>query len=82
MFGFARAPQTTSLSRQARPRLEALEERWVPATITITSVTYGLGTSFTIAGTLSNNPTIANQAIKIDGAAQGSATTNARQPRI
>src|SRR5688572_11615916 len=66
--------------RLARPRLEALEDRYAPAggspaTLTL-SVSYGLGRHVTLSGDLTNTSTTANQLITIQGAVNGQVTTD------
>jgi hypothetical protein len=80
MFGLLRRlagkpTQTTSAPRFARLRLESLEARQVPATLTL-SVTYGTGKMVTLSGTLSgvDNPSL--QMITLGGQVQDTIFTN------
>jgi hypothetical protein len=63
--------------RYARLRLERLEDRNAPATVTL-SVTYNLGRSITLSGDLSGGtPSNAFQTINLGGMVGGTTTTNA-----
>jgi hypothetical protein len=77
MFGLLSHKKARSAApRLARPRLEPLEGRDAPGTLTA-GVTYGEGRSITLSGTLSGVPTVANQTIQIAGQANGTAVTDA-----
>lgn len=80
MFGLLRrwARQTTrpkTPPRHARPRLEALEGRDAPSTLTL-SVSYGAGRSVTLSGTLGDHPNPSMQQIDFGGQVGGSTWTN------
>src|SRR4051794_36968142 len=64
--------------RTARPRLESLEGRLVPATVTLNPITYGTGRQVTLSGTLSNTGNVAWQMIALGGQVSGTTMTNAQ----
>ncbi len=64
-------------SRFARPCLEALEDRYAPATLTL-NVSYGYGHSVTLSGDLTNTSLPGGQLISIQGVVNGQALTNAQ----
>jgi hypothetical protein len=82
MFGLltrasSKAPVASCLvPRRARLRLEELEGRALPSTVTL-AVTYGTGKNITLSGVLSNTATVSGQQIDISGVASGTATTDA-----
>src|SRR5262245_60265610 len=61
--------------RQARPRLEVLEGREVPATLTL-SVAYGVSRQITLSGSLIDHPNPSLQTINVSGKATGTTMTN------
>jgi hypothetical protein len=67
--------QSKAAPRLARPRLEVLEGREVPAALTL-SVAYGMGRQITLSGTLSDHPNPSLQTITICGRANALAMTN------
>jgi hypothetical protein len=66
-----------SHARRARLRLERLEARDNPSTLTL-SVTYGSGRSVTLSGTLSNTANPAMQQIDFSGQVSGFTGTNSQ----
>ena len=76
MFGLlTRKNKARPAARQARPRLETLEDRDVPSTLTL-NVTYGPGANITLTGTLSGTSNLGNQQIVFGGVASGGILTN------
>jgi hypothetical protein len=78
MFGLL-SPSGTKVSRVRRPAhlfLERLESRDNPSTLSV-SVLMGSGSNMTLTGTLTNAPTLSNQAISITGVTGGTAYTDA-----
>jgi len=80
MFGLLRRSTRNTnpnkATRHARPRLEALEGRDVPSTLTL-SVSYGIGRNVTMSGTLSDTPNQSLQAINLGGQVSSTTMTNA-----
>jgi hypothetical protein len=76
MFGLLkRAGTKPFVPPQARPLLETLEDRAVPAALTL-SVSYMTGKWVTLSGNYSNAQNVANVAIQVSGQASGVAWTN------
>lgn len=63
-------------TRFARPSLEALEDRFSPATLSL-NVSYGLGRLVTLHGSLTDTSTPGNQLITIQGVVNGQVVTDA-----
>jgi hypothetical protein len=76
MFALLSDRTTTRRPQFARLRLEALEARNAPASLTL-AVTYGKETNVTFTGTLSGVSNPANQTIYLEGSVCGSTTTDA-----
>jgi hypothetical protein len=78
MFGFStRTSNDRTPMAGRRLRLEALEDRCVPATITLDPVVYGIGRHVTISGTLTGTDTPAWQSIQIWGNVAAGTQTDA-----
>src|SRR5262249_28527452 len=73
------APRSRSAARPsprlARPRLEALEDRYAPATLSL-QIDYALGRNVTLSGYLTNTSTPGNQLINIQGMVNGQVVTD------
>jgi hypothetical protein len=65
----------SSTARQARPTLEALEDRYSPSSLTA-NITYGANQNVTITGQLTGAPSNAGQAIGVSGTLCGQTTTD------
>ena len=79
MFGlFARAPRQARPSRPSfRPRLERLEERDCPTSLSLSAMVSSTTKVVTFYGSVSNTLNVSGITVQLSGVANGSATTDA-----
>lgn len=71
-------PRRPTAPRFVQPQLEELESRWVPSTVTLNPLSYGIGRQVTVSGTVTDCFNPAFKLINISGQACGMTMTNSQ----